>query len=750
MISIKKFTASATIAALTITPLGPALATTEFNPNFLISDEEIQEASAMNRPDIQAFLDEKGGYISKLRIEDKDGKKRLVSDIIYRAGQEHNINPKYLLVKLQKEQSLVTDKSPTQKQLDGATGYGITDGCGWTCPTYFNNKGFGKQVDSAAGIIRWYYDNVATQGFIKRANKTYTISNQKVTPVNNATAFLYTYTPHIQGNKNFWILWQKWFDQVYPNGSLVKTANDDTVYLITDGKKRAFGSFAALTTRFDPKLIITVPASELSRYENGKEIDLPNYSILKNGSTYYLLDFDTLRKFKSRDTLNKLGFHPDEIITVTSADIAGFDIASDIITAESTATRGRVIFVPNTNTHYYIDGDSYNSISDRHIALSRFPSLAIEKGTLADLEGLTPKEQLLFRDGTIIGITGHNKIYVIEHGKKRHIASEAVFTGLGYSWDNIVWTDEITGTLHPTGQPIYLRRDVSTDQKNTTIADTIPTTITNEIHEDFIATPKEDTVYMGNPLSDTIDTYLIADYETEEILAGKNIDVERSMASLTKVLSAYGLMSQGLNLSGTVTYDSTKHKSEYHRFRIVDGEKIRNSDAMDAFLVSSLNTPAKMLVSEVEDNQSVFIKNVNTTLKKWGLEKTTIVDPSGVGVPNVTTAREYMTAFKRIAKNSEIKSYLAKKSYEYTELIDKDDKPKHFDVHSNDLVNENLPYRIIASKTGYLHEAGANLAMIIERKLDNKKFIIITMGNPYYTNRFDEPRNIAQSAIDMF
>ena len=222
------------------------------------------------------------------------------------------------------------------------------------------------------------------------------------------------------------------------------------------------------------------------------------------------------------------------------------------------------------------------------------------------------------------------------------------------------------------------------------------------------------------------------------------------MASLTKVLSAYGLMSQGLNLSGTVTYDSTKHKSEYHRFRIVDGEKIRNSDAMDAFLVSSLNTPAKMLVSEVEDNQSVFIKNVNTTLKKWGLEKTTIVDPSGVGVPNVTTAREYMTAFKRIAKNSEIKSYLAKKSYEYTELIDKDDKPKHFDVHSNDLVNENLPYRIIASKTGYLHEAGSNLAMIIERKLDNKKFIIITMGNPYYTNRFDEPRNIAQSAIDMF
>ena len=71
-------------------------------------------------------------------------------------------------------------------------------------PKIQKNKGFGKQVDSAAGIMRWYYDNVGKQGFIKKKDTTYTISGESVTPKTMATAFLYTYTPHRQGNENFW------------------------------------------------------------------------------------------------------------------------------------------------------------------------------------------------------------------------------------------------------------------------------------------------------------------------------------------------------------------------------------------------------------------------------------------------------------------------------------------------------------------------------------------------------------------
>ena len=140
---VKQLTSWFVLATL-LFALSPVLAD-DFNPNYLLSDEEMQNWRSMSRGDIQAFLDEYGGKIARLRTEDKDGKKQRTSEIIYQSAKEYKINPKYLLVKLQKEQSLITDKSPSQKQLDGATGYGITDGCGWSCATYKENKGFGKQ-----------------------------------------------------------------------------------------------------------------------------------------------------------------------------------------------------------------------------------------------------------------------------------------------------------------------------------------------------------------------------------------------------------------------------------------------------------------------------------------------------------------------------------------------------------------------------------------------------------------------------
>lgn len=41
-------------------------------------------------------------------------------------------------------------------------------------------------------------------------------------------------------------------------------------------------------------------------------------------------------------------------------------------------------------------------------------------------------------DGTIIKYAGSSEVYVLENGKKRHIANEAEFNRLGYRWDRIV------------------------------------------------------------------------------------------------------------------------------------------------------------------------------------------------------------------------------------------------------------------------------------------------------------------------
>ncbi len=743
-----KLTNFVVVLSLLLTPFTSlAAAEEDFDPNFLLSDFELQNWQSMNRADIQAFLDDQSGFIANYKTTDYKGTQRTVADIIARAAKEHQINPKYILVKLQKEQSLISAKNPSQKQLDWATGYGICDSCSKSDPTLQKHKGFGVQVDSAAAIMRWYYDNLNKESWIKRTGYSYRIDSTTVRPLSLATGFLYTYTPHILGNKNFWILWQRWFEQVYPDGTLVKGQSDNTVYLIQDGKKRAFANMTALQTRFDPKYIITAPDTELSRYESAPDISLPNYSVVKSGPNYYLLDNEKSRKFANYNVVKKLGYHPDEIIEISSLDLATYQ-SGNLIGENTNSALGRVVKVKENNNYYYLTDTTYHAITDEQIIDSVFPHLSVEKVSATELHPLTSAEPILFKDGTLLGIKGFSKIYVIENSKKRHIANETVFNVLGYNWSNIIWTDEFTGLNHPTGQPVYMRRELQIVDKPTTNKAEVVEIISSA---KMVVTPREKFEFVGEKFDTDIDSYLVADAETGEILAGKNIDTVRPLASLTKVMTAYQLMKEGVNLNRSTTYVPSEHKSIYHRFRIAPGESVLNKHLLQATLISSLNTPAKMLVDSVEKNQSKFINRMNSQIDTWKLAHTNFDDPTGGGVGNVSTAKEYLTVYRNATKNIDVAKFLGMKKYEYNERLDLDNKPRHFDNHSNHLTRRaGLPFDIITSKTGYLEEAGDNLVMNVKRKKDGKNFILITLGNPDHANKFAEPEKFAKWAINNF
>ncbi|HAT03955.1 MAG TPA: hypothetical protein DCS29_04265 [Candidatus Magasanikbacteria bacterium] len=742
-----------TILVLILLLSPQVLLAADFDPNFIISDEEMQNYQSMTRSDIQAFLEEKGGYISNYHALDWEGTTRKASDIIYRAAQESKINPKYLLVKLQKEQSLVTAPDPTDKQLDWATGYGVCDSCSMSDPDIQKYKGFGIQVDRAAGIMRWYYEHMYAENWIKRANVTYTIDDTQVTPTSNATGFLYSYTPHLHGNENFWNLWQRWFDQIYPDGTLAKTTNDPSVYLIQGGKKRKFENMTSLLTRYNPNMIVTIPASELARYENIGTISLPNYAIVKEQGSYYLLDYDYKRPFASYDVVRQLGYNPDEVIDVTASDLNSYTFGSTI-TAEQSNPLGRVVRISETKELFYIQGNMYYPIYDEIIAKINFPNLTIEKAHFEDFDTLSLGDPILLKDGTLFGVKEHNKIYVVEKGKKRHIASEEIFEGLGYNWSNVVWLNQFAGMAHDTGTPMSIKPETSNTSDDTTLIST-DSTANNTASEEtdpketnstnpvdyMVKTSVTELSYVGPQFETNMETYLVADYSTQEILAGKNIDFERPMASLTKVMTGYQLLLDGINLNQSTTYDPNQHKASYHTYRIAAGERVLNQDLMYAMLVSSLNTPSRMLVNTNSNQEDAFIARMNNQAKNWGLSHTTFADTSGLDVKNVTTARDYLTIFSKASNDTTMHTYLGATSYTYTELTDLDGKPDHADTNSNYLMAKTgLPYTVIASKTGFLYEAGTCLAMRVKRNNDGKEFVIIAMGNPDFgkNTRFNE------------
>ncbi len=162
---------------------------------------------------------------------DFQGGNKSSAEIIYYVAQSCGINPKVLIVMLEKEQSLITDSWPWNIQYRSAMGFGCPD----TAPCDAEYYGFFNQVYNAARQFKRYARDSAS--FRYRAyrdnyvqyNPNPGCGGTNLYIRNQATAGLYNYTPYqpnasalnnlygggdscgAYGNRNFWRLYTDWF-----------------------------------------------------------------------------------------------------------------------------------------------------------------------------------------------------------------------------------------------------------------------------------------------------------------------------------------------------------------------------------------------------------------------------------------------------------------------------------------------------------------------------------------------------------
>lgn len=453
-----------------------------FDPNNIISDWEITDYSAMDLNDIQNFLSTKGSYLANYSCPDSNGVIRSAAEIIYNAAvkayncdqanlsnnptdEERNlkcrkvtINPKFLLVLLQKEQSLIEEAAPSQKNLDWATGYGCPDSGG--CNERW--QGFGKQVNSAALQFRDYIDN--PQLYTYRAGGTYLFTNPygtisrepiTVTPANQATAALYNYTPHVyNGNFNFYKIWQRYFTKIYPDGSLLQANGEAGVWLIQNGLKRPFVSKGALLSRFDQKKIITVNKSDLDTYPLGAAIKFAQYSLVRSPrGTIFLLVDDKKRGFTTLASFKKMGFNPSEVVNASWSDINSYADGAPI-TATSTYPTGALLQDKKSGGVYYVFEGTKAPLMDKIFLTAKFKNKKIIKVKSTELDLYQTVGPVLFNDGELLRTAGSPYTYVISGGKKILLASDKVFKDLGYKAANVIIVPPKVLYLYDAGKPI--------------------------------------------------------------------------------------------------------------------------------------------------------------------------------------------------------------------------------------------------------------------------------------------------------
>ncbi len=227
----------------------------------LIDNIIFTNAGSMDQGQIQTFLSGKGGYIAGYStFSGRDGGNVPASRIIAEAASDYGINPQAIMATLQKEQSLVTDPSPSQSQLNCAMGYLSCDG---------SHNSFYSQVDAGTWQLRYSYEASSGRAWgghsvseypCKNATNLYSAglypgntvtfynspggSARTITLANAATASLYCYTPYVgpysqtgySGSYNFVINFEAWFGSTLAS-PLVKSSSSPSIYLLdSDGQ----------------------------------------------------------------------------------------------------------------------------------------------------------------------------------------------------------------------------------------------------------------------------------------------------------------------------------------------------------------------------------------------------------------------------------------------------------------------------------------------------------------------------------
>ncbi len=220
---------------------------------YIISDAEFYASGSLSAAKVQSFLKSKvptckaksgapkclKDFTANVPAKAADAyckalpkaKKARAADIIVAVAKACGINPKVILVMLQKEQSLVTSSAPSDWAYRAAMGQSCPD----TAPCSAAAAGFVNQVYLGARQMQIYTKKPGS--FNYRAGKTNTIQwhpnsscgTSKVFIKNQATANLYNYTPYrpnisalaagygggdpcsTYGNRNFYNYYVDWF-----------------------------------------------------------------------------------------------------------------------------------------------------------------------------------------------------------------------------------------------------------------------------------------------------------------------------------------------------------------------------------------------------------------------------------------------------------------------------------------------------------------------------------------------------------
>ena len=219
-------------------------------------------------------------------------------------------------------------------------------------------------------------------------------------------------------------------------------------------------------------------------------------------------------------------------------------------------------------------------------------------------------------------------------------------------------------------------------------------------------------------------SYAVMDLESGEMLKEHNSLEIRSIASITKMMTAIVTLDAHLDMDELIQIEAVKGISTHLRI----GQWISRNDLLHVALMSSDNLAAKTLAITYPGGEYMFIRRMNDKAYSLGMTNTVFTDPTGLEETNVSTAQDLIKMLIVAGTYNPIRVYSTSESVQITVPARKKLQTINFRT-TNNLVAK---YKdIIVSKTGWIQKAGGCLIMLVENQSSKRAIVVLNSRNTH-------------------
>ena len=228
---------------------------------------------------------------------------------------------------------------------------------------------------------------------------------------------------------------------------------------------------------------------------------------------------------------------------------------------------------------------------------------------------------------------------------------------------------------------------------------------------------------------------VIYDPVSGEVLWESHSKEQRSIASITKVMTALVFLESGAPLNQMVTVqrsDVSRASTTYLR----NGFQLTAEDLLNLMLVGSDNAAARALARISPMGSDGFIESMNIRAKSLGLENTTYADPSGLMDENMSSAYDQARLISYAAADQRVGAIMRKSSY--TTHVGK----RMISANSTNQIVRSGDIDVVAGKTGFISKSGYCLATMLRLPQSGKEVAFVVLGAKSNASRFWETRHL--------